>query len=290
MAVNNLEKLSEYYKNGRLAHAYLIETNNKALCLENLKNVFKIMVCQGEYKKQCNECNFCHMIDNQEFPGFYFVNTEGNVIKKEQILDLKHQMSFKPYFTDFCLYVIKDSEKLNSSSTNALLKFLEEPVDNCYGFLLVDSKENVLSTLKSRCEILVDNYEIEDIFMSLNIDFQNVDTYKQIAYQYITMLEQKSDMLIIENKSLILDKISEKKEVEKIFKLILFIYNNAYDNVLGIKNSMFDLNYNFLLEKNAGYLLKKIGILIDFINNFNYNLNIELMLDKFVIEMGEVYE
>lgn len=290
MAVNNVEKLSGYYKNGKLAHAYLIETNNKTLCLENLKNVFKKMVCQGNYEEHCSECNFCHMIDKQEFPGFYFVNTEGNVIKKEQILELKHQMSFKPYFTNFCLYVIKDSEKLNSSSTNALLKFLEEPVENCYGFLLVDSKENVLSTIKSRCEIIVDNYDDEDIFTSLNIDIQNIDTYKQLTYQYITMLEQKNDMLIIENKSLILDKISEKKEIEKIFKLILFIYNNAYDNVLGIKNDIFDLNYSFLLERNAGYLLKKIRILIDFINNFNYNLNMELMLDKFVIEMGEIYE
>lgn len=286
--VNNVEKLAEYYNNKTLAHAYLIETNDKQRCLSDLKCVLKKMVCKEKFSSECNKCNFCNLIDNEEFPGIFFIKSDSKIIKKEQILDLKHEMSFKPVFTDFCAYVILDSEKLNASSTNAMLKFLEEPNDNCFGFLVVDNKENVLSTIKSRCEIIVNKYENTDIFTKLNILKDDKADYIEVVKNYINALEQKELNLSI-NRDILLNRFAEKSEIEKIFKIILFIYQDVYEFKLGLSSQVFFTDFSYLQKQSIKSLYEKIKILIDFVNNINYNLNMELSLDKFIIEMSEIY-
>lgn len=286
---NNVEKLADYYNNKTLAHAYLIETNDKNRCLNDLKCVLKKMVCEGKFSLSCNKCNYCNLIDNEEFPGIFFIRSDSKIIKKEQILDLKHKMGFKPVFTNFCAYVILDSEKLNASSTNAMLKFLEEPNDNCFGFLVVDNKENVLSTIKSRCEIIVNKYENTDIFTKLNILKEDRSVYYEVVKKYVDALEQDKELSLTVNRDILLNKFAEKSEIEKIFKIILFIYQDVYEFKLGLNSQIFLTDFSYLQQQSIKSLYEKIKILIDFVNNINYNLNMELSLDKFVIEMSEIY-
>ena len=57
-----------------------------------------------------------------------------------------------PIFSKYNIYIINQCDKLNSSSANSLLKFLEEPEDNIIGFFITNSKMNVISTVRSRCQ------------------------------------------------------------------------------------------------------------------------------------------
>ena len=50
--------------------------------------------------------------------------------------------------------IIKETEKLNASSANTILKFLEEPEDGIIAILLTDNRYHVLDTILSRCQIL----------------------------------------------------------------------------------------------------------------------------------------
>ena len=81
---------------------------------------------------------------------------------KGQIEEMMTKFSTKPIYSKYNNYVIINAEKMNESSGNSLLKFLEEPEDNIIGFLIVNNKENVLPTIKSRCEIIHVDYDIQE--------------------------------------------------------------------------------------------------------------------------------
>ena len=55
------------------------------------------------------------------------IKTEAQSIKKEEILQLKEKFKTKSVYNSKRIYIIEEAEKLNSSSANTLLKFLEEP-------------------------------------------------------------------------------------------------------------------------------------------------------------------
>ena len=44
-----------------------------------------------------------------------------------------------------------NAEYLNTNSSNALLKVLEEPNNNTFFFVINNSSKKILSTIKSRC-------------------------------------------------------------------------------------------------------------------------------------------
>ena len=49
---------------------------------------------------------------------------------------------------------------MNQSASNVLLKFLEEPSDNIIGFLITNNLKLILPTIKSRCEVITINYDV----------------------------------------------------------------------------------------------------------------------------------
>ena len=61
-------------------------------------------------------------------------------------------------FSKYNAYIIKEADKLNSTSANILLKFLEEPDTRTLAFFVTKNSKNVLSTIKSRCQLLKDNF------------------------------------------------------------------------------------------------------------------------------------
>ena len=290
MAENIVEKLITCYQQKKLAHAYLIETDDKVSCLSELKKLFKIMCCLDSSDTCCNNCVNCKSIDNNEFLNVLVVEPDGNQIKRQQIQDLKNKLSYKPVLAPYFIYVIMGAEKLNAVSTNIMLKFIEEPPEDCFGFFLVNNKENVLSTIQSRCENIKLFYNKQNIFELLDINDEDKDLYIDVVKRYIYSLEVEKNKSIMYNKDVILANFTEKNDVEKLFKLILEYYNVSFYN---------KLNYNYesmleSLESLSGLsmenLKNKIELISEYINKFKYNLNLELMLDRFVIEIGEIDE
>ncbi|MFP3422981.1 DNA polymerase III subunit delta', partial [Bacillus sp. SIMBA_161] len=52
------------------------------------------------------------------------------------------------------VYVIEQADRMNNSSANALLKFLEEPEANVTALLLTERLNAIMSTIRSRCQLL----------------------------------------------------------------------------------------------------------------------------------------
>ena len=146
-----IQNLVKKYNENQLSHVFLIETNDKAAALEDIKEFVKVINCNESYMEDCMKCNLCHLIATEQLPSLEIVSPDGQAIKKGQMEELKQKFSSIPYLSRYNTYIINDAEKFNASSANTMLKFIEEPEKNIIGFLITNNRENVISTIKSRC-------------------------------------------------------------------------------------------------------------------------------------------
>lgn len=275
MKNNELQKLFNYYLDGFLAHAYLISTNNVDKCFNEL--IFVI-------KKMYNDESFNKLIDNEEFPNLIVIKPDGKYIKKDDIKNLQSRFSRTSIFSDLKIYIILNAERMNKESCNSILKFLEEPTDNTIGFFITSDKYNIMSTILSRCELIDCRYESNSMIDLLNIEVDIYNEYMSFIKEYLYNIDACNNNILL-NKEFLL-KYNNRVDVINIFKIIFNIYLCIF-NGNGYNDIKLD-EFSFIKNQNKNIIYKKLELLKDILRNLNYNVNIQLLLDRFVIEMGEI--
>lgn len=259
---NIIEKLKGIYHEQKLAHAYLFETNDVEQLSKDLMDLVKYIMCpKNNYQNECNACNICHLIENNSLPSFIIIEPIEKTINKESITYLKDKFSKKSQYTSSNVYMIKYPEKMNATSFNKLLKFLEEPEENIYGFLITENASKVANTIVSRCEVIKILYKNEVNEIDENI--------KQIANKYIEIITNAPKEIFWYNITQLSPTLDST--TVPIFLKIIFLH---------YKEQIFK-------EKNA---LIKLNILKKYLNEANYNINIDLMLNSLSIELGDQNE
>ena len=92
---------------------------------------------------------------------FYELNAEKSVISVEQIRDLQKYVQYGPHTLPYLVVLLQQAEKLsgaNGVSGNAFLKLLEEPPDGVVFILATASPDELLPTIRSRCQTIVFDY------------------------------------------------------------------------------------------------------------------------------------
>ena len=262
-----LSFILEQNEQKKLSHAFLIETNNIDECYKDIKYLVKNINCPHCYDNNCkNECNICRLIDNDNLPSFMTIRPDGMSIKKEQITELMNNFGTKPIFSTHNCYVILNAEALGNTASNILLKFLEEPSENIVGFFVTTDMKQVLPTIKSRCEIITANYEENTVLDDNLID---------IAEKYIEEINNGNDYLV--NKKYILSTELERKDIQTIFLYLFDKYKKILENQL--KNN-----------EEHSKVLEIINLIKKELKYLQYNVNVELILDDFVVEMRRSHE
>lgn len=276
-----LNEIVTKYRENKLAHAYLIETNNIEKATSDILELIKVLNCPSEYKDNCLECNLCNLINKQNLPSLKIIEPDGASIKKNQVESLKSDFGTKPIYSKFNIYIIKNAEKLNSSSANSMLKFVEEPTDGILGFFITINKDIMIDTIKSRCQSILLNYEANSITEKLNITQELYESYLPVITNYLSKLNNES---LINNKKEILNIFSDRVDVENILKIIFEIY---YNHLMKLLNKEYSETVTtiYKLDISISKVIANLQIITDTLNNIGYNVNIELLLDKFVIEM-----
>ena len=247
--------LVKRYHENKLSHAFLLETNDFNKCYSDLLKFVKTINCEKEYKDDCDDksCNLCELIDNNSLPSFIKIEPDGTQIKK--------------------IYVVNECEKMNTSSANSLLKFLEEPEDNILGFFITSNKMNVISTIRSRCQ---------EYSLYYDIDVDNM-LYGDLISNYLNNIYRNNEGILY-NKVEAINYFKERSEWLEFFKEMILVFS------LYIKGK--HNNYNINLFNDLP--LEKIIIVVDLIETIlkyiQSNGNIELILDKFVLEMRNICE
>ena len=95
------------------------------------------------------------------------------LIRLEQIRDIKKFLSKQPIEAKLHMVVIEEAERMNEAAANALLKTLEEP-QNGVLILICQRPENLLSTIRSRCQIIpftkLHSNDLEKIYSKIQIN------------------------------------------------------------------------------------------------------------------------
>ena len=269
--VSYIEKIM---MSNKLSHAYLIEMEDSSTEFPLVLLFVKMILCPLEIYKcdklNCSKCNVCRLIDEKNFPDFEIIEADGNQIKKNQLLELKDEFQKTSLIGKRRVYVIKDAEKLNPSSANTILKFLEEPEENIIAILLTRNRYQVLDTILSRCQILA----LNDASMVIRYDDEIALFLKYLFNGKDLFIHYKE---ILDN--ILVDKNKAKEVFEQVEKIIL--------GYLGGKlNSDYDLTIFKEIEKKT--LLKYVSIIEEEIPKLVYNINYKLWLDSIYTRFVEV--
>ncbi len=279
-----LENLLIKSRENKLAHAYLLETNNLELALNDLKILIKHLNCPHEYNESCTQCNLCNLINLNNLPSLIVIEPDGNNIKKNQIDDLKKSFDSIPIYSKYNTYIIKNAEKLNSSSANSMLKFVEEPTPGIIGFFLTTNKDIMIETIKSRCQTLILNYETNSLKDILKVSEEKINEYLSATKSFLNYL---NDTKLLNNKDLLISYFSDRKDIENILTIILLIYYNYFLKETNQKYSEIYTNI-YPISDNLKQITEKMQIINKILTNMSYNVSTELILDKLVIEMRGV--
>ncbi len=273
--INNLYKR---YGEKKLAHAFLLETNDMDKCLKDILVLVKMLNCQNKYTDNCSEeCNICRLIDNGSLPSLIVVNPDGASIKKNQVLELQERFATKPIYSKFNVYIINYCDKLNASSANTMLKFLEEPADDILGFFITDNQENVINTIRSRCQIIKVNYDeimdnkVDDNFLKL-LNSSIKEDYDE------WFISRKEYVELIGDRIGLIDNF-------KNFEEIMVKYNRFLLN-LSVNNNLYEEGFfRFISQRNV---IKSIEIIDKVLSMLKSNVNIDLVLDYFYFEVRDL--
>lgn len=88
---------------------------------------------------------------SEESGSFISVEPSGEWIKVDQIHDLIKTLSLQS-LRDHRFVLLRQAEKLNAQSSNALLKILEEPPEKTHFILLTSNFSHLLPTVRSRVQ------------------------------------------------------------------------------------------------------------------------------------------
>ena len=201
------------------------------------------------------------------------------------------------------IYIINLIENLRPNEANALLKFLEEPLDNTYAILTTENEYSILPTILSRTEIVrfssVNKNDLIDECIKLGVNKKDAEI--------LTFFQNDASMIKeeIENE----DYLEAKKYVENFINLLpnkeklrFFVLNEINPNLKSkIQIRLFiDLLIIYLKEANKmklkeniiiGESKDKLNVIISNVNSIDdailklmnyryelsYNLNSQLL-------------
>ena len=279
----------------KCAHAYLLETNGYIKKEEFAKAFAKYVLCPYKYSnnQKCVNCTQCENIDKNIFSEIKIISPEKDSlwIKKEQLLELQEEFMTKSLLASKKIYIITDATKLNTSSANSILKFLEEPADNIIAILLADNIHQLLDTIVSRCQIisLVNKKQKDNILESLlSVKLDNLEEIKNTIINYVNELEKNKTEMILFNKKYFHNNIKEKNELIAAFEIMILYYKDAINFKLNRKTEVIENINNILLTNTIQKLNNKIKVITNLKKNIYVNANTNLLMDKLVIELGGV--
>lgn len=209
---------------------------------------------------------------------FKIISPENDLIKVEDIRSLISEIYLKPIEAKRKVMIIDDADKMNLNAQNALLKVLEEPPAYATLILIVSHKEKMIKTVLSRMtEITFDHLTKEELkqIVGKEIDYELArgsaskafsileDDYFAITKELIPIIDQKDFIKL--NKKMIEIKQSGT-EIEKVLEILKLMYYKD-------------------LKENTYIKVKNIQLIEQTIKNLNRNANVDLALDKLMIEL-----
>jgi DNA polymerase-3 subunit delta' len=82
------------------------------------------------------------------------VNNKQGLIRVEDASDIVKTLSLKSFEGGYKVMIIWMADKMNVEASNKLLKLLEEPPEKTIFILITEQEEDLIQTIRSRCQVL----------------------------------------------------------------------------------------------------------------------------------------
>lgn len=147
------ENVQRLIREGRLAHAYILRGNPKgnglAFANELICDLFSLTTEEPEER-------VTERIENRIHPDVVWVEP-SSAMRQIRVKDLEPVMqciNTKSFEGGWKVTVFVHADRFNEQTANKFLKTLEEPPDKTLILMLTDAPEQILATIRSRCQFL----------------------------------------------------------------------------------------------------------------------------------------
>ena len=275
-----LERFQRTIQEKRLVHAYLFEGARGTGKEELARWIAQTLFCDELQDGQpCGHCNHCLRIAAGEFPDVAEISPDGNTIKVNQVRELKAELSKSGMEGSRKVYLIYDAEKMTVSASNSLLTFLEEPQNDTYLILMTTAKENILPTIRSRCQIVhfrvVNKQALGETLEAQGIQPENAALLaaitnnqeaalllnqeesfhesKKRTWAWFQLMTDKNPQAFVFVQTDLMDGLKDKNDGHFFLDLLLFYYRDLlytkYSNKQAIVNKNHGTEYERIAEK-----------------------------------------
>ena len=196
--------LQRAYAVDKLSHAYIFAGTDGVGKFKTAVELARLLLCknpvtENNFTDSCGQCDCCKLIEAGAHPDFNLVYkeliqfTEKGKGKKTPVdlpIDVIRQfliekISHRPTLSAKKIFIVKEAERLNASSQNALLKSLEEPPEYCHIILLCTHPERLLPTTRSRCQTIcfstIDQERIVEKLKEIGIETNQAKYFARLA-------------------------------------------------------------------------------------------------------------
>jgi DNA polymerase-3 subunit delta' len=140
-------------------HAYLFAGPIGAGKTVAARALAKALICKDG---GCGSCDDCIRVAHGTHPDVKVIEPEGaSGYVTEQMHELIHDTNLAPIRARGKVYLITRADLLSGAPANAFLKTLEEPPSRVTFILLARTRESVLETILSRCQVIAFRFVAE---------------------------------------------------------------------------------------------------------------------------------
>lgn len=306
IAIQTLENMLE--KN-TITHAYLFNTNNYSKSIELVVDFVKMLIIKDlEDENQIEK--IIKMINNGTYLDLKVIESDGLWIKKNQMLDLQKEFSIKANPNHKKIYIIKNAERLNAHASNSILKFLEEPEPNIIAILLSDNSGELLDTIVSRC-IQINLNSKQDHILKLDtttekitslffnndnikgaVELPDINIFIEDIFEIVNNFEKNDKSFYIPLTTTIKTAINDRKTLLIVFDIMILLYKDCINYLLYKDLEIFnDYKEKIIIitkTNSLNILITKINKIINLKNRIKNNVNLNLLMDKLTICIGDV--
>ena len=104
-----------------------------------------------EWRQLLNQQPYGNLFDWYKLLG---VDNKQGQIGVDESQDIVKALSLKSYEGGYKIMIIWMAEKLNTQAANKLLKLIEEPPNKTIFLLIAEDEEQIINTIRSRCQII----------------------------------------------------------------------------------------------------------------------------------------
>ena len=149
---------------------------------EEVKTKPKSIEFITEWRQFLSENLYGSLFDWYQMLG---VKNKQGEIRVDDAQEILKSLALKSYEGGYKIMIIWMADKLNTTASNKLLKLLEEPTDKTVFILISENEEDIIQTIRSRCQVLHFNGLPEQIIAEALVSRENIEakTAAKIAHQ-----------------------------------------------------------------------------------------------------------